>query len=253
MLKNRIIRDRAMRRMDREMQRSGRVNPHYDQVRDSRNPYGSRGGYVDSRSYGNDMRMPMDSRDYATGYRNNEPRTYSGERTGHDYHYGPERYGQHSGPMYEMYGVGGIRPRQDYYPSNDYNDYNDYNRGGQDYRGYDRKYDMNERDYAMEEESYKKDLKEWISKLKKKETRFGWNQDQVIQSAKSMGVKFDDFSEEEFYAIYLALVTDHPKASTEPRMYLNMAKEWMHNDDTAVKGSEKVCAYLYSIVLGEEE
>ena len=34
---------------------------------------------------------------------------------------------------------------------------------------------------------------------------------------------------------------------------LRTAKEWLEDDDVEMKGSDKLCAYLYTIVLGEEE
>jgi hypothetical protein len=68
-----------------------------------------------------------------------------------------------------------------------------------------------------------------------------------------MGVSFEHFDELEFYAIYLAMVTDYPKVANEPRFYVSLAKDFFDDDDTAKRYSEKVCAYLYYIVLGESE
>lgn len=128
----------------------------------------------------------------------------------------------------------------DYRDYGNYNDYNDYYRG--DYR---RDYSSNEM-----EEKYNKDLEMWIEKLKKKD-RIGMKEQQVIEHAKNMGVKFDKFDEKEFYAVYLMLVSDYKSLGVEPRTYIKMAKEWLEDDDIARKHSEKVCAYLDKIVLGE--
>lgn len=213
---NRYLRDRAMRRR----------NSRGQFMRDRRNPYGSRGGYVDSRR---GMDYGMDSRDYYPEYDSGDYRGYDRRYDSEDYHYPMERYGEHSRPKgYMARGMVGMYPMYDEMP-----------------------FDGN--DYGSEKEYYHKKLQEWVEKLKRKETRFGWSKDQVVNQAKTMGVKFDEFDEMEFYAIYLALVTDHPKAAAEPRAYLNMAKEWLMDDDVKRTGSEKVCAYLYSIVLGEEE
>lgn len=155
-------------------------------------------------------------------------------RRGRDRDYRDEDYADYDYDMrgdYARRGVG--RPRE-------------YNRRDREDRG-------DYRDYADEDmdEEYKEDLKEWIQKLKKKD-RFGQSKDQVIQKAKEMKVNFDDFSEEEFYAIYLMQVSDYPSVSNDPRMYLGMAKAWLEDDDIAVDPSEKVCKYLYEIVLNEE-
>lgn len=214
-MENKVLRDRAMRR-DRRMGGDSR--------RDMRNPYGSRGGYVDSRR----------GSDYNMGTRYDGAESYSGDYRGYDSrydyadgHYPMERHREHYGPRaFLMHGVTGMYP----YPT-------------MDYIGY---------DYAKEQETYKKDLEEWVHKLKKKD-RFGWDKHQVIEAARQMGVSFEHFDELEFYAIYLAMVTDYPKVANEPRFYVSLAKDFFDDDDTAKRYSEKVCAYLYYIVLGESE
>lgn len=141
-------------------------------------------------------------------------------------------------------------------------------RGGSDYRGYDRydgydeaydrdyEYDRKRygRDYAEEDmdKEYEEKLKEWIKKLKKKD-RFASSKDDIIRKAQSMDVKFDRFSEDEFYAVYLMMVSDFKHVANDPHHYLAMAKEWLMDDDVELTGSDKVCAYLYTIVLGEDE
>lgn len=75
----------------------------------------------------------------------------------------------------------------------------------------------------------------------------------VVAKAKEMRVEFKDFDEEEFYAIYLMHVSDYPSISNDARIYLSMAKSWLEDNDIAVDPSEKVCKYLYEIVLGDED
>ena len=219
-MKNRYLSDRASRRMGMS--------------RDGRNPYGSRGGYVSSRRMrGNDRGMDynysMPEYDSRYDYRGN---SYDREQ---DYHRGSKYPREHSRPMqYELYGVGGMRPRMEYNYDYDY--------------GYDYGYD-----YAKEsEKEYEKDLHEWAEKLKKKD-RFGWSKEQVVQQSRNMGVKFEEYDEMEFYVTYLMQMSDYPKVANEPHTYLAMAKEWLEDDDVELKGSEKLCAYLYTIVKGEEE
>lgn len=230
MPRNRYLEDRAMRRRYR------------DRTMDGRNPYGSRGGYVrsdkamDNRNYDSER----DSRNYD---RNNS------DYRGQDYHRSYEQSRESYRPMqYEMYGVGGLRPRM-----NDYNDYgHDYARGSRrDYNDYN-DYGNYDRDYAAEEESYKKELKELTHKLKKTD-RFNLGEEEIIKKAKSMGIKFDDYNEEEYIATYYMMQSDFPGIANDPHSYLAMAKSFLEDKDAKLQGSEKLCKYIYAIVLGEDE
>ena len=117
---------------------------------------------------------------------------------------------------------------------------------------YDREYPRMEHDemYDGEGKDYEEKLKEWTKKLQRKD-RFGSSKDDIIRKAKSMDVKFDTFDEDEFYATYLMMVSDYKHVANDPHHYLAMAKEWLMDDDVALTGSDKLCAYLYEIVLGE--
>lgn len=106
-------------------------------------------------------------------------------------------------------------------------------------------------DYNKEKQRYEDDLYEWTNKLKRKD-RFNIGKEEVLKRARNMGVKFDKYSEEEFYAVYLMEISDHKTASNDYNFYINMAKEWLEDDDVASKGSKKICKYLYEIVLEDE-
>ena len=123
-----------------------------------------------------------------------------------------------SGHEMYAYGYGQIRPREDY------------------------------SDGEIEKE-YKEDLHEWIEKLKHKD-RFKVPKEQLIKQAKNMGIHFEEYSEDEFYAIYLAMVSDYKTVSNDYNTYIKLAKDFLEDDDMAVSPSEKVCIYLYEIVLG---
>lgn len=213
-MNNRYLQDRAYRRGM--------------SMRDGRNPYGSRGGYVTSRrGRGRDRAM-----DYEHDYPERDSRYIDRNYDQHHYprnNMGSQQYGEYPRHMdYEMYGygIGGIRPM--------------YHDGMYDYASKD------------VEKEYKEDLQEWTEKLKRHDI-FGLQKHQVIEKAKQMGVRFDKFEEDEFYAIYLMLISDYKQVSNDPHYYLALAKEWLEDDDVAMKGSDKVCAYLYAIVLGEED
>ena len=199
---NRYLQDRAMRR-------SG--------MRDGRNPYGAKSGYVTSR------RGRIDRNDY----------DYDMARDSRD-------YDMAQNVSYPMYGIGGYRPYE-----GDMADYDYARRSGRGRDYY---------DYASDDmdEEWKEHLKKWSEKLKKKD-RFNMPKDQVLQNAKQMGVKFEDYNEEEFLTTYYMVLSDYPKIANEPHTYLALAKDWLEDKDTALKGSEKLCAYYYEIVKGGEE
>lgn len=211
---NKHLMDRAMR---------GRDN---DRVTDGRNRYGSAGGYVSEQKPNRSDRE----------YRENDSRR----------DYGSDQH-------YEMYGIGEIRPMKDYEDQarggrgRDYNDYANYDRDYADYKRY-----KDYRDYAEEDNKYQQKLKEVSEKLKKKD-RFGWDKEQVAKQAKQMEVEFGkEFNEMEFYVVYLLMLNEYPKVAAEPRIYLEMAKNWLTSESSKLKGSEKLSKYIYCIVLGEE-
>lgn len=195
------------------------------------------------RNYRNqsDYDYEMDGRNYRNQYgdRYDSARTrdrYSDERYDMDYEFPRDSrriydYDMRRNYRDSDYAIGGIgRPRE-------------YNRRNRDYR-----------DYAEEDmdEEYEEDLKKWIQKLKKSD-RFGLSKEQVIQKAKEMKVDFKDYEPEEFYAIYLMHISDYPSVANEPHTYLAMAKAWLEDKDLQISPSEKVCKYLYEIVMAEED
>ena len=207
---------------------------------------------------GRDMERGRDSRDYRGNYdrrdyenrgreenRDNRDRESQGRRDSRDYGYleTMNRVDRHyRKPMeYEMYGTGGInaRPYYDYRDNERERDYN-YNYGSS--------YDYDSQDL---EKRYKEDLHKWVEKLKSKD-KFKVQKEQILHEAKNMGVKFDKFTEEEFYATYLMLVSDFYKISTDYKTFIVMAKLFLEDDDIAVTPSEKICIYMYEIVMGDK-
>ena len=217
--------DRRMRERDyrRNDYRGGNRADYNYTVQDGRNPYGSAGGYV--RDYrGND---------YAMDYRND----YAERNRGYDYRGNSEyrmqdyaRGNQYNGQRdrnndYAMYGYGMIQPM-----------YNDYRM-----------------DYDHMEKEYHKELEKWIEKLKQKDNRIRVNKEQIMRQAKNMNVRFEDYTEEEFYAVYLMLISDFPNVTNDYNVYIGMAKNWLEDKDAKKQGSDKLCTYLYEIVLDKEE
>lgn len=103
-----------------------------------------------------------------------------------------------------------------------------------------------------ESHEYHKELEEWVHNLKHFD-RFGLPKEEVLKKAREMGVKFHEYDELEFYATYLMVMSDFKHVANDPHQYLAMAKEWLEDKDAKRQGSEKLCAYLYTIVLGEDD
>lgn len=128
------------------------------------------------------------------------------------------------------------------------NEYQGYTQGVVSY--YPSHPDFASQDYHMEDEEYKKELHQWIEKLKAKDT-FRVSKEQIIRQAKSMGVNFNKYSEDEFYAVYLMHLSDYPGLMSDYISYIKMAKFWLDDDDVEYRGTEKLCGYLTHIVIGE--
>ena len=140
-----------------------------------------------------------------------------------------------------------------------------HNSNNMDYNyGYDRAYDMgysrydSRSDYGYDghqskisEEQYFDDIDRWTEKLKRKDRFKTVKKEEIINQAKQMGVRFEDFTEEEFYAVYLMHISDYKNVANGHRMYISMAKDWLEDDDIEVSPSEKLCLYYYTIVKGK--
>lgn len=241
-------------------------------MRDGRNPYGSRGGYVTSRSPRGDRRMGRDyasdperfnnqrGEDYARG-RQYEPIEIMGRFNG--YYGGAEDYAYNGRGQDYNYG-------EDYNHGMDYNYRNDYARDdrrdyayGNDYsRGRSRDYGYMPyppymMDYASQGGEYlsDRDLQMWADKLmrdvEEKDKQY-LSKENIRRKAEEMGIKFDKYSFEEFYVVVLMKYTDHCKTLGTANMdiYLKLAKDFFEDPDTALRYGEKLAAYYYDIVEG---
>lgn len=140
------------------------------------------------------------------------------------------------------------RPRESRYdydydrPRSEYRD---------EYRDYESKYSNYDDDYEDEfsEQEYVQYLEDWIQRLKSR-VKVDTSYDLIIKLAREMSVKFKEFTELEFYATYLMLASDFPYISGDPRIFVQMAKSFLEDDDIEVTPSEKLCIYLCKIVRG---
>lgn len=209
-----MMRDMAMRRMS--------------PMRDGRNPYGSRGGYVTSRDRMGRMEdyNYSRSRDYEYEGPEYPNRDMAMRRDGHYY---PFEITGKMGYEEEMY--------DPYYQDMMY-----------DYRG-------RGRDYAGAEMLSNRELMDWSQKLMKdveeKDKAF-FKYENIEKKAKDMGIQFDKFTFDEFYLVCLMMYTDYCKTLGTANMdtYLRLAKDWLCDEDVAMRYSEKLSTYYDTIVMG---
>ena len=204
---------------------------------DGRNPYGSRGGYITSRDPRDRRRMRRNMRDRAM--MGGEDYTHE-EEMGYEYDR-PEMRDGHYEPIEIMGRFKGYYGDDDYARMGRGRGRIDYNYG-RDY-GYDYGGGMLD----------KEDLEEWTEKLKHevedKDKQF-FTHENIRQKADQMGIKFDKFSFEEFMVTVLMMYTDYCKTLGTANMdlYFRLAKDWLADEDVAVRYGEKLATYYDTIV-----
>lgn len=221
-----MMRDMAMRRMS--------------QMRDGRNPYGSRGGYVTSRDPRRRDRMGrMEDYNYSRG------EDYA---RGRDYEYeGPEYPNRdmamrRDGHYYPFEITGKMGYEEEMFDPYYQDMMHDYARGSG-------------RDYAGAEMLSNRELMDWSQKLMKdveeKDKAF-FKYENIEKKAKDMGIQFDKFTFDEFYLVCLMMYTDYCKTLGTANMdiYLKLSKDWLQDQDSELKNSEKLYAYYYYVVMG---
>lgn len=243
-------------------------------MRDGRNPYGSRGGYVvSSRRGGRDRAMrggDYAGRDYRGGDYEYDTRRNDYEYSQQDNARGRRDYeqsGQYDmarrdyGDMRDMhYGRGQYQPVEAMgYFTGYYGGGDDYARGGRgkgrDY-GYDYGYDY-AGDYG--ERLTEEELKEWKERLLKEvdsnERQF-FTKEQIGQKAKQLGVEMKDYNEEELVVATAMVYTDYCKTAKKyignnMNFFIELAKDWLEDKDSAVKGGEKLAIYYDCIIMAD--
>ena len=135
-------------------------------------------------------------------------------------------------------------------------DYNYDMRGGRDY-GYDYGYDY-AGDYG--ESLTKEELEHWKKKLMKeveeKDKHF-FETMTISNKARQMGVQMKGYNEEELALVALMLYTDYCKTmkkyvGSNMDVYVELAKDWLEDPDSAIKGSERLAVYHDCIIEDED-
>lgn len=245
-------------------------------VRDGRNPYGSRGGYVSSRrprrgrrDRGMDYtREDMRMRDYGDVTRRGRYGDYGydmarGGRGGRgrdrrsdygDYEMDGHHYLERQGSTY--YPIQAMGTFEGYYgmPEQDYARGDMRGRGSRMDYGYD--YASDYEDYGDYGETLsERELEEWSKKLlgqlDEREKQI-FSKDTIMQKIKQMGKSMEGFGEKELYVAVLMVYTDYKTSiGMNPDLAIKLAYDWMTDKDVAVKGAEKLAVYYDCIVEGE--
>lgn len=202
---------------------------------DGRNPYGSRGGYVTSRSPRRDREMMdygMPKGDYRRGMRY--------DRNMGEYEAGDMRRGG----------------------SRDYaRDYDDYNR---DYDDYDMRRDYADygMDYAMQDygemeygKMSHKDIEKWKKHMKNQDGTMGehFKHDQVMQAARQIGVNPEEYGNEHIFPLVMNMMySDYCAVAKKfgldrPDFYAELAKAFLNDKDFEGEPEEKVWLYYKCI------
>ena len=169
---------------------------------------------------------------------------YRGDYAGYDYddedeaRYDGRRGVKGTGP----YGIGGRR----YYGR-------DSARDGADYA-----------DYAYEDGARltRHDMMNWKEKMENADGSYGehFTGGQIRQAVQAMGIEMKGYNEKELclaanmiYSDYGEVLRPFIPKEKEAYVYVNLAKAFLEDPDSSVKGGEKLACYYYAIVDDDEE
>ena len=87
-----------------------------------------------------------------------------------------------------------------------------------------------------------------MSQLDEREKQM-FRKEAIIPKFKQMGIEMKDFNEEELYTITLAKYTDHKQSiGQNPDLAIKLARDFMIDQDSNTKGSERVAIYYDTFV-----
>lgn len=185
---------------------------------------------------------------------------------------------------YDMndYRRSGMRDRNDYgrgdYAGYDYDDEEEarydgrqgvkgtgrYGIGGSRYYGRDRAREgMEYMDYAYEDDMRltRHDIMNWKEKMENADGSYGehFTGGQIRQAVQAMGVEMKGYNEKELcltanmlYSDYCEVLRPFIPKEKEAYVYVNLAKAFLEDPDSSVKGGEKLACYYYAMVDDEE-
>lgn len=195
-------------------------------MRDGRNPYGSRGGYVVSSRRGRDYGR-MDDYGRTAEYRTEYPdMAYSRSRMSRTRDYGERDY------EYDR-------------------DYGDVRRVGN--FEYDTYYDG--RDYGGEYKLSSRELKEWSRDLLdeiKPEHRQSFEKENFERKVRELGIEPREYSMEELYVTTLMMESDYGQTMSKYGInnldvMICLAKDFLEDPDSDLRFGDKLAAYCMNV------
>lgn len=128
----------------------------------------------------------------------------------------------------------------------------DYARGRNYDYGYDYAGDYGERLTEAELEEWKKKL---LKEVDEKDKQF-FTKERISQKAKQMNVEMKDFSEDELVVATAMVYTDYCKTAkkyigSNMDFYIEIARDWLNDKDSELKGGEKLAVYHDCIIMGD--
>lgn len=189
--------------------------------------------------------MPMSQRPDEYARNRFEPRGYDSREQ--DYRYSDRAYDE---PDYARYGDNAMRDR--YYMGNYSVPFEVSGRYGRQYYMPDHRMDYGETPTRLTEH----ELKEWADRLLhsvEPPYKAIVEKERVLKRADELGMRFDKYNKDEFYVTVLMLFTDFCKTlgANSVDTYLKLAKDWLCDDDIAVRYGEKLAVYHDDIVEGD--
>lgn len=213
----------------------------YLAMRDGRNPYGSRGGYVTSHDPRRRDRDREDNNDY-------NRRNYGDDYARRDYRRNSSQYSQSDYARNDRDYERGEQSR-DYYSN-----YPIREREG--YEMYDRRGDR--RDYGYEEPFgvfSHKDIENWKHSMENEGGTHGehFTKEQVKQMARQHGINFSEFDEKTLCLAVNMMYSDYCKVAQKYgvnriEFYIDMAKAFLKDKDFDGSPEEKLWLYYKCIV-----
>ena len=228
----------------------------YLMMKDGRNPYGSKGGYVsdranrgDMRGNNNDMANRYNDRQYDSRMDNRSYPQQDNARYDRNAQYN-DRYYRNDNAMNDRY-YDAERNRQvfPYDQEQDearrYGDSAYHNVKGLDYG--DINQDYGDYGQTLNREELEKWNKRLMKELDEKDRKF-FQEDMISQKAKQMGIQMQGFNDQELFTTALMLYSDYGKVlkpfiGSNMEVYLFMAKAFLKDPDASVKGGEKLAVY----------
>ena len=139
-----------------------------------------------------------------------------------------------------------------------------YGIGGSRYYGRDRAREgMEYMDYAHEDGARltRHDMMNWKEKMENADGSYGehFTGGQIRQAIQAMGIEMKGYNEKELcltanmlYSDYCEVLRPFIPKEKEAYVYVNIAKAFLEDPDSSVKGGEKLACYYYAIVDDED-